>query len=1034
MPRSSATRAATVLIFSFLFTVPAHRASQSATAALSSASVTLGNAVVEVVAEPGDTVSVTLSRGDGGEQATSELATVPGIGRVNLELSDSSGTAVPVLSGDSLQILSGGQVLADATLPRLTTDADETTETVTGQASPNEQVTVRVTRFPAKQAEATVTASDDGAYQVNFAGSFDIMRMTEVTATVTDGPFEISAWWQLSDSISVTFFSNELSGKGPPGCWVRGHLERPGVGLLGSAEATRCDLIGSFGLTLLDAAGLPLLPSAGDIIHVEFLGMVAREYSVAQLSAEADPAADLVMGTAPPGAEVTVVLDLGLTQTSRTVNATPDGSYVADFAGDTDIEYGSAGVVTARTGSTTDTSLVWCLSRATVWLGEGNVEAIVAGVGPVTSLYLHGADGLLVAEATAAAIPTGPRGRRGLVTEILMQPDNRPAVVQPGQTLELKQGAHTASYRVPLLTVAADLEHDRVEGRALPHATVELLVGHTWGEASFEATADSEGRYSLDLSGRIDLTEGRKLRAEMSTDYGLHVIVASYTPRVLVWPDLAVATGSCAGEGQVSIALSNSTGQKRAEGTTTARADGGFEVDLLDQRGEPYRPSAGDKVRAQLAGTSIEYEVPRVTIEFDPETDTVAGTAPAEGNVAVRAQPPDGEGDETSQQTVLVGLDRRYGISFGGTHDLRPGSRVQVTFRAFGGSGVAFARVVPIVNIQVGGNEVHGFAPPFETVALQLTAAGHDLATAVAVTDSDQRFSVRLRSPTGSPARIEAGAEVAFGYGDELVTVPVGPLGIRVDIDGWSVAGSAPPNESLGIRRVTARVPEWRGTATSDASGMFTTELPDWDAPRRGEVFEVDYRSRDGHRLYAVGNSMQIAAYLATNKVLGLIGPYSRANVAVADRADQVIAELERTSDTRGVVTFTLGARKIVPGMRIHLQADGEEASMQVPHLVASVSRDCGRVKGIADSSIDAWPLEVLVYLQGDPEPRVVTATIGSSGRFLMDPSDRGGYPPLYSGDSVRLVEVLLSLPDGHRAVATAWPSTWLNIPFIRKR
>ena len=49
-----------------------------------------------------------------------------------------------------------------------------------------------------------------------------------------------------------------------------------------------------------------------------------------------------------------------------------------------------------------------------------------------------------------------------------------------------------------------------------------------------------------------------------------------------------------------------------------------------------------------------------------------------------------------------------------------------------------------------------------------------------------------------------------------------------------------------------------------------------------------------------------------------------------------------------------------------------------------------------------------------------------------MDPADRDGYPPLYLGDDVRMVEAVLHVGDGHQAVARAWPSTWLNFPFMR--
>ena len=139
---------------------------------------------------------------------------------------------------------------------------------------------------------------------------------------------------------------------------------------------------------------------------------------------------------------------------------------------------------------------------------------------------------------------------------------------------------------------------------------------------------------------------------------------------------------------------------------------GNFNLQLLDTAGGQYLPQTGELVELTFGATTIRMVVPAVSIDWNAATDRVFGEATSGGNVAVVARPPAGAGNGQVNLNMDVGTVGSYDLDFAGQSDIRPGSRLEVTYSYPNGNRARIDRAVPFLNVQVGGNVVFGLALP----------------------------------------------------------------------------------------------------------------------------------------------------------------------------------------------------------------------------------------------------------------------------------------------------------------------------------
>jgi hypothetical protein len=263
---------------------------------------------------------------------------------------------------------------------------------------------------------------------------------------------------------------------------------------------------------------------AGDVVRVHD-ALTLREMTVAKLSAIANPVTDQVTGDAAPNQDVFVWVAISTGWVTRSVTASPLGSYVADFSvaeagnpdgGVYDIVPGLAGEASVDTppGQT----------RADWQLFNPNLVA-VPSIDRVFSLGDWGG-----AQATLI-IDDSPLPNAGPWLYSNGQP-NQPSDcgfpcfnlagsfdLQPGQYVSLSDGYQTKTLRVTSLHITqVDYLHDRLLGTASPNALVRVEVESQGAARSI--TANAQGNWVADFSVPGDEDFEQNLASLLLGDYG----------------------------------------------------------------------------------------------------------------------------------------------------------------------------------------------------------------------------------------------------------------------------------------------------------------------------------------------------------------------------------------------------------------------------------------------------------------------------------------------------------------------------------
>lgn len=230
------------------------------------------------------------------------------------------------------------------------------------------------------------------------------------------------------------------------------------------------------------------------------------------------------------------------------------------------------------------------------------------------------ADGMLKGKGSTTAGATGSWTYCGSPTG-----DPSPEIVEAGDSiLVVERGGVPRTFLVPRFLVRLHRQTDIADGRGPAGSRVHLRIVGPWGDMTRSVTVDTNGRFSTDLSDRIDVLGGDRVTMEMMQGDD-QVRTTTQAPWIRVWRGRSVldheGTGGLAGLVTLETA---------ARGSASAPVGGpAGSSRFTDRFGDPLRVQPGDKVAAPWLAGDATFVVPDIRLTVNPSTDVIVATCPA---------------------------------------------------------------------------------------------------------------------------------------------------------------------------------------------------------------------------------------------------------------------------------------------------------------------------------------------------------------------------------------------------------------------
>jgi hypothetical protein len=998
--------------------------------AVTAATVVIGRSTVTGQATAGATLTGDLIGANGRIRATAPEGVASAAGAFTLEFVDLDGLPVPLVSGDRLRLRENGTSTLDAKVPELSVDGNVDSDIVSGTAPAGLEVVVEAYNLlPLQPVSMTVLADAAGRFVAAFAGQFDLTDNSTVRVTVQQAVLTTRLERSLGEQVQVRLYGATVLGLGPTGATVRGTLRGSGAAHKGAGEAA-AGFLGFFTIDLLNPVGEPVMVEPGDTLALDFVGLKQLEWRIPELTATPDGTTDIVAGLAPAGSTVAV----SAAGTTLSAIAGSDGRYAASFAGSVDLEPGSSGQSVTTVGSNLTVARSWGITRLSLLLGSDTVTG-VASAGPPLRLTLVAADGAQLASTTVQPTAGGLFGGGATFSARFVDGAGSGVVVASGQTLRFSRPGEDFAILVPPLSAAVDLPADKVTGTAPPGAQVNVTASTlVFFNQSRQVTAGSDGRWLADFAGSLDLIGGTDVRAQVVLPGGHLATVATTGAALRVWPELGRLDGAVRPGAELAITVSDAAGQPRATATATADFLGQFQAELLGSGGVAYLPRPADRITLRFAAGEASLVVPALAIDWNVAADRVYGEATPGGTVTVSARPPAGRGNNRVTLTVPVSPSGTYDVDFSGQQDLTAGSRLEVTYSYPNGDRSRVDRVLPLVNVQSGGNAVFGYALPRANVVATLNP-GDGRGTGQA--GADQQFALGVTDSAGQPQVIGDGQVVDVDVGGRFVKVPVGPLSARLTPASRSLSGTGPVSSTLEVRMIPATGQPRRLTVTTDATGAYSRTLPANLNLTGGTSAEVGYATPEGHRVFTVAVVPRLVAYIETADVAGRVDPLSSLTLALtaADGAVQATATAKAASDGQFAAVLSGSGPQLSAGQRLSAVAGSQQVAMTVQDVAVAIDTAANRITGHmpVGAGVQGRFVNVRVYQFGSDTFLNVTVLADTQGAFSLDPANPGLLVPAFSLTSVSRVEAVHTLPEGHQTIATARPVWRIFLPLAHR-
>jgi hypothetical protein len=802
----------------------------------------------------------------------------------------SSYGGIKLSPGDHITATSAGQTFSMMVLT-LTAHIDLANHLIWGAAPANQAV--EASRFdgplccssnsfwndwPTEQTVVTTTAT--GQYSATLA--LTRPNYGAAIATAPDGNQTYARW-------AVPYLSAWMGNRYWRAYWLTGQVDDVATpvtitiqGPSGYFKDVRSAMAASDGY-YSDFSGMGLTLDSGDVITVTTTRGVQAALQLPNLTGQIDPVTDIVSGTAPPNARLTLTIydsepivvapptpaptstpyhiaGGGPPATPYTVivTATTQGNYLVNLHGVLDLNNASTGEVSLTTAEGYGVSRVLSLSRQEgcdlrpSWINVGGNQVAFWPAAKGCSQYTYGSVRLRDAAGHLKAEQALPLWPSYYDFSIYFYTGTQPVAIVPGDVIEVAWSnspqfeatrVPTSTPRpitptpytvrstsdqqlvtivVPTLTVQLDPAANIISGQAPANTTVELSLSRYPSVLQvFTTTVDAQGNYTLSLAPDASLEAGDTARVTYIPIDPPAFSAVGVLPMVRVQLYQTYADGFLPPLAAFTATLQTTPSVPTAY-KGTASNDGYFYVGL-----SPVKP--GDTVVVTTAQRILRLSVPALTAHVDRASATVFGQAPPLARL--RVEPYNYYG---VSQNVTATASGNYSASFPSLAPLNTTYGKLTYFNAEGNQAISYFATVHwgvVVDNKCWNGIVDMAGGPL-TATLRNNSGG--LKNTLVFTPTYQYYSACFTTTVQSGDQIFLQSAPAT----EVFTVPL--LTARHNYGLQAVEGLAPPNHDLYFEA-------WWGDGAyrhvySDNSGHYGVDTSDLHPPlqSRGDIYLRD--------------------------------------------------------------------------------------------------------------------------------------------------------------------------------------------------
>ncbi len=748
--------------------------------------------------------------------------------------------------GDVMQVSQAGSILA-MTLPTLTAASYARDDDVRGMAPPSQTVSVSwySARNSSFHAEQIVTATAEGAYEADFAGSVDIYARDTGFVILETGPNTTAAQQYVAPFVRAQANGTLVSGYMLPNQSFSIYVKSV-TNTLNPVGASYSDSDGSFSFKIGLYEGFALAPGS-----VLMLDTSSQPFSMTleNISARASYTLAQVMGVAPANRLVQVAVVPGPVPLSDypvpiyTPTHSVTSSATSFFSAAVMLKPGDFGAVsvTDAEGNQTFASFVLTYARARMGnavfhINTPEVPYLAPFIGqldvfsePLT-ITIQGASGFI--KDIRSAYVWGDTGYFRMNTNNTEGLGLSAPLFGSGDVISVQSrlGTHI-SYKLPTLTAEANIATDGVTGTAPPGAELRIRLGSTDPSQGMSiptpvpnfaqpnaadipaplpfgpiplitqtVTVAADGTFVANFAGRMDINTSTLGEVEWVSPEGYAAVLPFYAHGVCVprlgYVDLirsAVGVEMFTGYPnsaycpQYRVRLLNAQGIEKG---STPQSSTGTESTFFGQKILP-----GDTLELlNINQVFARVRVPRFAMSLDPTTDVVSGTilpnTTLGANVVNAADFDVNESARSTYFTATAGANGSFSQSLRGVLDVVPGTAIQLRF---GSEPIfLFQGAVPWMRAYL-------YQSRFDAAIANIVS----LSGSFSMTQDTFASLARQAFPITSiyvTRTVAPGDQISVNAAHGTTTLNVPMLLAKLDVVKNTVTGKAPPNARLRIK------------------------------------------------------------------------------------------------------------------------------------------------------------------------------------------------------------------------------------------